>query len=525
MRLSNRSLTRLHLFCPQPGRRYLHSSERVYSRGFDNHAKSLEKDVARSQVDSFEALGLHPPIVSALRSAFPHIKSPTKSQETLIPAVLAGNDIFLQDRTGSGKSFGLVLALLNRSRAAKITLSSIFIVPHRDLAYQIRRWVARLFGHRASASSMNKVVQVLVRDSRDSGGSLRDDDPPHLLVATPQALLDVWRQQPDALRLKTLSAIVVDEADYLIPTVDLAHRRADDTMKSQHAGKTREFLNLVYGTSQSMDDDEIEPPERRRSPQLIVSSATMPRHLVDYVSEDSLWLNRDNWVKIYGNATHARRRASLVTHSVLVVHDDMIRNIEGAISKSRDADDPWFRSGRVEADANENADNDAVWQHASDESSDWHEYSKTISPFNPLALETIATLFATQVPTTALLVIPSSAPVQRAVFELRAIGVNAHGLDLLHDEQVEAGSSRSNPILLVCTWANTRGLDLLDLSHVFILGVPEGGKRAYLHIAGRVGRLQSRWNGHAVMLVSPNEEATARGLLGSLKQEAVAVAV
>jgi superfamily II DNA/RNA helicase len=56
-----------------------------------------------TQTNSFESLGLHPPIVTALRTAFPNIKHPTKSQEELIPAVLAGQDIFLQDQTGSGK--------------------------------------------------------------------------------------------------------------------------------------------------------------------------------------------------------------------------------------------------------------------------------------------------------------------------------------------------------------------------------------------------------------------------------------
>jgi superfamily II DNA/RNA helicase len=35
---------------------------------------------------------------------------------------------------------------------------------------------------------------------------------------------------------------------------------------------------------------------------------------------------------------------------------------------------------------------------------------------------------------------------------------------------------------------STRALDLLDLSHVFVMGVPEGGVDSYTHIAGRTGR-------------------------------------
>lgn len=80
------------------------------------------------------------------------------------------------------------------------------------------------------------------------------------------------------------------------------------------------------------------------------------------------------------------------------------------------------------------------------------------------------------------------------------MGVNAHGLDLLADDKGQAhlvrggGTAQDNPTLLVSTLATTRGLDLPELTHVFILGIPDGPKvngrtvDAYLHLAGRVGR-------------------------------------
>lgn len=52
---------------------------------------------------TFEQLGLHPPIVSSLRQAFPDVKYPTEVQAKFIPAVLAGKDVLLKDATGSGK--------------------------------------------------------------------------------------------------------------------------------------------------------------------------------------------------------------------------------------------------------------------------------------------------------------------------------------------------------------------------------------------------------------------------------------
>ena len=109
----------------------------------------------------------------------------------------------------------------------------------------------------------------------------------------------------------------------------------------------------------------------------------------------------------------------------------------------------------------------------------------TVKPcaFHPVLMEGIATIFATAVPKVALLVLPASAPVQQAVYNLRALGINAFGLDL---ESSNRGGVEENPTLLVATSATVRGIDLPDLSHVFIWGVVDSN--SYLHASGRVGR-------------------------------------
>ncbi|KAJ7487481.1 P-loop containing nucleoside triphosphate hydrolase protein [Mycena galericulata] len=504
--------------------RRISSSTPAYSQSFEAHAASLDKKYARrqphgrgplagSEPKSFEALGLHPPIVSALKAAFPHIKHPTKSQRALIPAVLLAQDIFLQDGTGSGKSFGLVLALLNRPRAEKrssqkLGITSIFIVPHRDLAraYQFYHWVERMFAPVAS-SSINSIAQVLVRDSRGSGLSSLRENPPHLLFGTPQALMDACREDPDALQLDTLSSIVVDEADYLIPTVEYKRSRKRKVPKQQqHPGVTREFLNIVYGRdARSSDDDEL---DQDRGPQLILSSATLPPHLVEYVSEESTWLDRDNWVTISGASSESQ-----VSHSVLVISEDHARNIDGALPPK--PADTFVATSAEEEDDDPAPEADPTLVE---------RYLTTPSPFNPLALETIAMIFATDVPSIALLVIPSTSPVQRAMYELRAVGINAHSLELLKKWTSSPGTVRANPTLLVSTWANTRGLDVRQLTHVFVLGMPDGGATAYVHLAGRVGRLEGhekRQKGKVVMVVSPGEEGEARELLTAIDREAV----
>jgi len=110
-----------------------------------------------------------------------------------------------------------------------------------------------------------------------------------------------------------------------------------------------------------------------------------------------------------------------------------------------------------------------------------------------MLMEGIASIFATDVPRVALLILPASAPVQRAVYDLRMLGINAFGLDLQSTERGQAhlvggssGTIEDNPTLLVSTTASTRGIDLPDLSHVFIWGVVDAN--SYRHVSGRVGR-------------------------------------
>jgi Helicase conserved C-terminal domain len=148
------------------------------------------------------------------------------------------------------------------------------------------------------------------------------------------------------------------------------------------------------------------------------------------------------------------------------------------------------------------------------------EFINTASPFNPNVLEAIATAFALDVPSIALLVLPASAPVQRAVFELRGMGVNAHGLDLMTDGKgrghlLNGGAEDvENPTLLVSTLATTRGLDLPELTHVFILGILEGravdGRTldSYLHLAGRVGRFGR--SGKVISVLETGDEEVSR---------------
>jgi len=197
------------------------------------------------------------------------------------------------------------------------TITSIAIVPHRDLAYQLLHWITRITTASTSFSPppVSSVCQVLVREGTtllSSRISKLREDPPHILIGTPQALLEVWKSDPDALRLESLSTIVVDEVDYLIESVprkpsqkmmEKARKKID-----RHPSATRQLLDAIYASrvkaSKDYSGDDSRPHRNvtmSHLPQLIMSSATLRNHLKTYLFNESGWLRRDKLKKVVGS--------------------------------------------------------------------------------------------------------------------------------------------------------------------------------------------------------------------------------
>jgi superfamily II DNA/RNA helicase len=224
-----------------------------------------------TKTPTFESVGVRPNVVTALHAAFPNVKHPTGMQAQLIKTVMSGDDILLKDQTGTGKcvpcfnrgghfqslflfarSFGLILALLSKSRMrlvegpdskghdrqGKSIITSILIVPHQELAKQLFHWIHRIATALGVVPSLSSICQLVIRDSRvppSSQAACLRKEPPHILVATPNAALDVFNEDPDALQLRTLSTVVVDDVDYLIPTVPRNQKRSEYKTKIQKA--------------------------------------------------------------------------------------------------------------------------------------------------------------------------------------------------------------------------------------------------------------------------------------------------
>ena len=93
---------------------------------------------------SFSLLGLQPAIQKAVEQA--GYTQPTPIQQQAIPAVLAGRDLLAAAQTGTGKTAGFVLPILQRLSQTKSKhprpTRALILTPTRELAIQIGESIA-----------------------------------------------------------------------------------------------------------------------------------------------------------------------------------------------------------------------------------------------------------------------------------------------------------------------------------------------------------------------------------------------
>ncbi len=159
---------------------------------------------------SFASMGLSDPILEAV--AEQGYETPSPIQEQAIPAVLAGKDVMAAAQTGTGKTAGFVLPILDHlstgSRAKPNQVRALILTPTRELAAQVEASVSTYGKHLPLSSA---VVFGGVKINPQMMKLRRGVD---ILVATPGRLLDLYSQ--NAVRFKQLDVLVLDEADRML---------------------------------------------------------------------------------------------------------------------------------------------------------------------------------------------------------------------------------------------------------------------------------------------------------------------
>jgi len=159
---------------------------------------------------SFSSLGLIDQIAGTLATL--GYNEPTPVQTEAIPAVLAGRDVMAAAQTGTGKTAGFALPLLQRlamkGQAAPNAARALVLVPTRELAEQVHESV-KAYGAGLPLRTMVAYGGVSINPQMMNLRKGVD-----LLVATPGRLLDLQRQ--NALKLNGVTMLVLDEADRML---------------------------------------------------------------------------------------------------------------------------------------------------------------------------------------------------------------------------------------------------------------------------------------------------------------------
>ncbi|PCK06938.1 MAG: DEAD/DEAH box helicase [Alteromonadaceae bacterium] len=159
---------------------------------------------------TFSKLGLSDPIVQAVREA--GYTRPTAVQEKVIPVVNAGRDLVATSQTGTGKTAGFVLPILEGlrseyTRRAK-RIRALILVPSRELALQVEANIQK-YSKYLDFTSMAMVGGLDVEPQKQAL-----IDGVDIVVATPGRLLDMAHQR--ALHFDALEYLVLDEADRML---------------------------------------------------------------------------------------------------------------------------------------------------------------------------------------------------------------------------------------------------------------------------------------------------------------------
>lgn len=183
-------------------------SAAVDAEGTAEHVYDAEPEAA-DEPGGFAALGLSPEILRAVAEM--GYREPTPIQAQAIPTVLMGRDVLGVAQTGTGKTAGFTLPLLDilsGSRARARMPRSLILEPTRELALQ----VAENFVQYGKYLKLNHALLI-------GGESLADQKEVlmrgvDVLIATPGRLMDMFER--GGLLLTDTRFLVIDEADRML---------------------------------------------------------------------------------------------------------------------------------------------------------------------------------------------------------------------------------------------------------------------------------------------------------------------
>jgi ATP-dependent RNA helicase RhlE len=206
----------------------------------------------------FSLLGLSKPLLEAIAGL--NYSKPYPIQQESIPVILKGRDMLGIARTGSGKTAGFVLPILEMFQQYKPEAKTRFVkvlvlVPSRELAVQVGDVFVSV------ASKLPRKVKIQsVFGGVSINPQMKQLNGTEILIATPGRLLELISSK--AVKLSEVGTLVLDEADKML---NLGFK---DEMDKIFALLPSRRQNLLF--SATLSDDVIAIKELLlRNPEII----------------------------------------------------------------------------------------------------------------------------------------------------------------------------------------------------------------------------------------------------------------
>ncbi|KAG9697101.1 DEAD-domain-containing protein, partial [Aureobasidium melanogenum] len=389
------------------------------------------------------------------------LENMTEVQTATINQALNGNDILAQAKTGTGKTLGFLIPVLQNilkqdpslgersrgyaarrgNRTTADDIRAIIVSPTRELAEQIAMEAKRL------VANTSVIVQTAVGGTQKSAG-LRaiQRQGCHILVGTPGRLKDIFSDKYSGVEAPGLDALVFDEADRLLD--------------QGFWPEIQEIMNLL-------------PKPEEKSRQTLMFSATVPQEVQRLVRQtlkpgfDFVKTVRDD-----EEPTHARVPQHLVTVNGL---ENTVPAIVELCKKAiADASQPDARP------------------------------FKAIVYFNSTAEVTLASAALTELPVDEDSIPPPQntrsrhRDVSTALYPARVYEIHSR-LSQAQRTRASDNFRRCTSGILVSSDVTARGMDFPNVTHVIQVGMPRD-RETYIHRIGRTARAGKEGQG---WLISP----------------------
>ncbi|MEO5699402.1 MAG: DEAD/DEAH box helicase [Casimicrobiaceae bacterium] len=227
---------------------------------------------------SFEELGLRPELLRAVAEA--GYTTPTPIQAQAIPVILSGRDVMGGAQTGTGKTAGFALPILQKllphanssPSPARHPVRALILTPTRELAVQVEESM-RTYGKHTNLRSTVVYGGVDIKQQLPivRGGI-------EVLVATPGRLLDHIEQK--SVYLGQVEIFVLDEADRMldmgfIPDIKRIMALLPLTAKRQNLLFSATFSNEIKKLADALLNEPqlIEVAKRNTAAETVAQSA------------------------------------------------------------------------------------------------------------------------------------------------------------------------------------------------------------------------------------------------------------